>query len=311
MRAYNEIVCNVLENGHLKGNRTGIRTLAVPNQHFSHDMSEGFPLLTTKKMAFKTMCVELEGFIKGITSKKWYQDRKCKIWNEWANPHSVHDEMRSINLMSIAPDDHEAWDRMKKEYQAELDDLGPIYGYQWRRFGETYDCDDDAPVKGFDQFKYIVDTLKSNPNDRRMVCSAWNPNQLSRMALPACHICWVVTVINQELHLHWTQRSCDLMLGVPFNIASYGMLMELLCLEANLKPGNLSGMLCDCHIYENQIAGAEEQCGRIPGKLPRVSISHCPEELLGQFDIFEWTHEFVDLIDYNPQQRIDFGDVAV
>jgi len=304
MRDYLRIVCNTLEKGRWQTNRTGIRTLAVPNQHFSCEMSDGFPALTTKKLAFKTMCVELEGFIKGITSKKWYQDRKCKIWNEWANPQEV--ERQGITQGYFREMPVAGWSQAinVKEFTAGVDDLGPIYGYQWRRFGECYDADDSGPVKGYDQFKYIVDTLKSNPNDRRLVCSAWNPNQLERMALPACHLLWVATAIDGVLSLHWTQRSCDLMLGVPFNIASYGMLLNLLCLESGLQPGNLSGMLCNCHIYENQIPMAEEQCGRTPGHLP-----HLYTKWTG--NIFDWTHEDSKLFDYEHQGKIDFGKVAV
>ncbi len=313
MRTYLDIVERVLTNGRWKGNRTGIRTLALPNVHFSHDICYDeyndlfcrFPLLTTKKVAFKTMCVELEGFIKGITSKKWYQDRHCKIWDEWANPMIVR---HKVNF-TVLPDlfTKETKGELRKKYQREVDDLGPIYGYQWRNFNMVYDEDDDGCVAKYDQFKDIVDKLHNNPDDRRMVCSAWNPIQISRMALPPCHLVWVVTVIDGILNLHWTQRSCDLMLGVPFNIASYGLLMCLLCQESGLKPGNLSGMLCDCHIYENQIGGAKEQIKRKPKNLPSISLN-LPDK---NFDIFKWEHTDICLNNYNPHTKINFVDVAV
>ena len=319
MRAYLDILRNVLENGKWKGNRTGIRTLALPNQHFSHDMADGFPLLTTKRIAFKTMCVELEGFIKGITSKKWYQERKCKLWSEWANPIAVQRRLDSMmeekiydNFGKRKYQNPEEW---RKPFQLKEDDLGPIYGYQWRRFGEAYDEDDGGVLEGYDQLKYIVNTLKNNPHDRRMVCSAWNPNQLTRMALPPCHLVWIVTVIDGELSLHWTQRSCDMALGVPLNIASYATLMMLLCKESGLRPGNLSGMLCDCHIYENQIPGVNEQLNRKPKELPHICITEnkpfLSTDAEKEFDIFNWTHKDVALTSYNPHNKIDFRAVAV
>ena len=302
MKAYLDILQHILEQGEVKSNRTGVDTIAVPNVHFSHDMSEGFPLLTTKQMAFRSIRVELEGFIKGITSKKWYQDRKCHIWDEWANPLTAKKDLleRTEWRLDISADDP---DNIKIA-QLDADDLGPIYGYQWRRFDETYDEHNDGVITGADQLKTIVDKLHTDPNDRRLVCSAWNPNQLSRMALPACHIVWVLTHVNGVLNLHWTQRSCDYFLGVPFNIASYALLLLLLCKEANLKPGNLSGMLCDCHLYTNTIEQARIQLDREPRSLPQV-------EILGDdFDIFNWTYKDVKVTNYDPCPKIT-AEVAV
>lgn len=335
MKSYINTVKNVLRNGVRQVNRTGIDTFALPNVHFSHDMSKGFPLLTTKRVAFKTMSVELEGFIKGVTSKKWYQDRGCKIWNEWANPVAVEEfyrinytepyerqkradeEAGILNIDDYCPP---RLDVIRKLIQQSVDDLGTIYGSQWRSFNKCYDEDDGGWVEGYekeaDQLQQIVDRLHTNPNDRRMVCSAWNPLQISRMALPPCHFAWCLTVIGDTISLHWDQRSCDLMLGVPFNIASYALLLELLVMEANqggyakehnikYKAGNLSGMLCNCHIYENQIEAAEEQIGREPRDLPQLRITGV------DFDIFKWTHQDLQLVNYNPHKKIDFGAVAV
>ncbi len=318
MKSYLDIVKLVLDEGIRQKNRTGIDTLAVPNVHFSHDMGDGFPLLTTKRVAFKTMSVELEGFIKGITSKKWYNDRGCKIWNEWANPVKVFERVkeRSYNQDIIHDYDFENW---TKQYQLEEDDLGTFYAHQLRHFNLAFNEDDGGWVEGYeeeaDQLKQVVDKLHNNPNDRRMVVSYWNPLQIKTAALPSCHFCWVVTVIGDKINLHWTQRSCCLLLGVPFNIASYALLLELLTIEINngeyaqknnikYVAGNLSGMLCNCHIYENHIAGATEQVLREPRKLPLVQIKH------DNFDIFNWTHEDVELIDYNPHPRIKF-EVAI
>ena len=286
MKAYLDIVENVLINGRWKNNRTKTRALTCANQFFSHDMSNGFPLLTTKRMPMKTIAVELEGFIKGITSKKWYQERGCRIWDKWANPKAIEKKHNEYSKSA-----------------AEEDDLGPIYGYQWRRFDEAYDEDDGGPIKGYDQFLELVSKLKNTPDDRRLVVSSWNPHHLNRMALPPCHLLWVCTHIDGILNLHWTQRSCDLFLGVPFNIASYGLLLELLCLETGLIPGNLSATLCDCHIYENHIPQMQQQKNRKIRQLPRLSIN-------GMEDIFSWEHEMFHLYDYNPHSSIK-GEVSI
>lgn len=325
MKTYIDIVKKVLNEGKWKSPVRmdqdgvahpvdgGVRTLACMNVLFSHNMKDGFPLLTTKKMAHKAMRVELEGFIKGITSKKWFNERGCKIWQEWANQKAV--DKRVIQWQEEHARDFFTGKEMvlaslphRKQFQLEENDLGPIYGFQWRRFGETYDEDDDGVIKGSDQLKRIVDTLHTNYNDRRMVCSAWNPNQLSRMGLPACHTHWYIGALEDKLNLFWSQRSCDLMYGVPFNIASYGLLLTLLSKEAGLKPGNLSGMLFDCHIYENQIESAKLQIEREPRPLPTVTINNTSED---KFNIFDWTHDNFELTNYDPHPKLSFGDVVV
>jgi len=283
--------------GELKENRTGVPAYTVAFQHFEHDMELGFPLLTTKKMPLRTIAVELEGFIKGITSKEWYQKRNCYIWREWANPRAAKLKFEYNKEMSGSPGLLNDTDDVHKVFQELCDDLGPIYGYQWRHFGTCYDEDDDAPINGFDQFNNIVETLKTNPDDRRMVCSAWNPNQITRMALPPCHLLWNLVHIDGVLYLHWHQRSCDLMLGVPFNIASYALLLLLLCKEANLKPGILSATFGDCHIYKNHMKKAFEQLGRDPYPLPKVEIT-------GNKSIFDWTHEDIKLTGYQYHDKI-------
>ena len=218
----------------------------------------------------------------------------------------------------------------RKEIQAALSDLGPIYGYQWRTFGQNYTMNNwghpncfsetedlvaypeldkmDGVVKGFDQLKSIVEKLKSSPYDRRMVCSAWNPLQMHMMALPPCHWAFNVVVYGDKLNLIWHQRSCDLLLGVGSNIASYALLLLLLCEESGMKPGELVGTLADCHIYENHLPAARELVGRVEGVLPEVKIEREPD---GSFSIFDWTYDQVDLIGYNPQEKLDIGAVTV
>lgn len=318
MKAYIDIVKNVLKNGQMKGNRTGIRTLTTFCEIFRHNMRDGFPLLTTKKMPLKTIAVELEGFIQGITDKRWFQERGCKIWNEWANPKAVIEQAAQAGYYRDGPIAGWSASINPIEYQKEVSDLGPIYGYQWRCFGQEYPNKDEftygtslkefpnGVFEGKDQLKVIVETLKNNPDDRRMVVSAWNPNQMSMMALPPCHYAFTLVHLNGVLNLCWKQRSCDLMLGVPFNIASYAMLLLLLCEESGLIPGELVGILEDCHIYENQIDGAKEQITREPKSLPTLVISNNED-----FNIFTWTHKDLELLSYNPHSKIDFGEVAV
>lgn len=323
MKQYLDIVKKVLTEGKWKspvrkeGDKWvpvdgGVRTLTCPNVVFSHDMEEGFPLLTTKRMAFKTMCVELEGFINGVTDKKWYQDRNCRIWSEWANPEAVSNfwEERCLHFGDNSPMTPED----KKFIQSTEMDLGPIYGSQWRNFNGHYGDIDfhetewhlfaNGVYQGFDQLKNIVETLRTNPMDRRMVCSAWNPNQMHMMALPPCHTQWGCTVIGDYLHLNWSQRSVDLPIGACFNIASYALLLCLLAEIGGFKRGNLSAMWTDCHIYEHQIDGCRKQLKREPRELPELCLD-------GFTDIFDWTHDQVRLEGYNPMEKIDFGQIVV
>lgn len=269
-----------------QSNRTGVDTFKIPPRMIQHDMSDGsFPLLTTKKVAFKTMSVELEGFIKGITSKKWFKDRGCNIWNEWCNPQKVP--------YPAADMDPKARDLVLAA-MAEEDDLGPaVYGAAWRKFR---DPNSHPGLEGVDQLANIVQMLKANPEDRRMICLAWNPLGLNHTALPACHYSWQVMKRGEYLDLVWTQRSVDSFLGLPFNIASYGLLLLLLAREAGLKPGVLSGSLADLHLYENHREQAREQLQRMPLPLPRVE--------LGGDNIFDWTFEDTKLIGYYPRGPI-------
>ena len=282
MDSYLSALKMVREHGHPKENRTGVTALTVPHLMVQHSFTKGFPLLTTKKMPIKIVATELLGFLNGITNKKWYQDRGCHIWDEWSNPTSE-----------------------------DQNDLGPIYGYQWRRFCQTYDRRNwpppstgfklhAQPGSGADQLGRIIHTLKTNPYDRRMVCSAWSPLQLDQMALPPCHLVWHVTVIGEQLNLCWFQRSCDMFLGVPFNIASYAMLMLALCRETGFVPGILTGFLSDAHIYENHITQVDIQLRRKPKDLPNFAF-------LDWNGILNWKPEILDYNCYNALK----GEVAV
>lgn len=285
MRTYLDIVHRILETGERKENRTGVDAFTVAGAMFEHDMAEGFPLLTTKSVPFRLVATELEFFIKGITDKRWLQERNNHIWNEWAHPKK-------------APYGHtpEAKQRM-----AEESDLGPIYGFQWRHFGAAYRGHDaDHSGEGVDQLRRIVEILTTNPNDRRMIVSAWNPVAMHEMGLPPCHYAFQVTVINGRLNLLWNQRSVDTMLGLPFNIASYALLLHLLAKEAGFQEGRLVGFLADVHIYESHTDGAREQLARTPRTLPHLETPTFTS-------IFDWQSTDTSVLDYQHHPKIQFA----
>lgn len=286
MRQYLEIVRNILDKGEKKDDRTGTGTIAIAGTMFEHDLASGFPLLTTKKVPFRLVASELEFFIKGITDKQWLLDRNNHIWDEWCSPKKV-------------PYGHNA--ETKQKMAAERD-LGPIYGFQWRHYNAPYqNFDSDYTGTGVDQLRKLVETIKKNPTDRRMIVMAWNPVQLSEMALPPCHYGFQVTVINGRLNLLWNQRSVDTMLGLPFNIASYALLLHLLAKETGLKEGKLVGFLADVHIYSNHMAGAREQLTRDPNTYP------LPQIQTDNFtSIFDWKYEDTILLNYQSHPKISF-----
>lgn len=288
MQTYLNIVKKVLDEGVIKMPRQGIEAYTMAGAMFEHDMAAGFPLLTTKKMPFRLIATELEFFIKGVTDKQWLLDRNNHIWDEWANPKK-------------APYGH---DEKSKKKMLEERDLGAIYGFQWRHFNAIYDnYDSDYSGKGIDQLAKVIDTIKKNPNDRRMIVMAWNPTMLDEMALPPCHYGFQVTVIESKLNLMWNQRSVDTMLGLPFNIASYALLLHLLAKETGLEEGKLVGFLGDVHLFVNHVEGAKEQLTREPKKLPTLETKNFKS-------IFDWTAEDTKVVDYESHDRIKF-EIAV
>lgn len=290
MRAYLEIVDKVLKEGILCPNRTGVSAYTIAGATFEHDMEDGFPLLRTKQMGLRNISSELEFFIRGITDKNWLKDRKNHIWDEWAKP-------------QLAPYGH---DEESKKKMMEERDLGPIYGFQWRHFNAPYTTyDANYEGQGVDQLKNIVETLKTNPRDRRMIVNAWNPQQINEMALPPCHYGFQTTVINGKLNLLWNQRSVDTMVGLPYNIASYALLLHLLAKEAELKEGKLVGFLADVHIYENHVEGAKLQISRDPELYPLPKI-----ETENYNSIFNWSYKDTKVLGYQSYDKISF-DIAV
>jgi thymidylate synthase len=288
MKPYLDIVQKILREGFLKKNRTGVDALTIAGAIFEHDMADGFPLLTTKKVPFRLVASELEFFIRGITDKEWLRGENNHIWDEWCSP-------------AIVPysTDPVVQERMKAERE-----LGPIYGWQWRHFGAQYTAYDKPPAgAGIDQLAKVVDTLKKDPDNRRMIVSAWNPPDLDHMALPPCHYSFQVTVIDSKLNLLWNQRSVDVALGLPFNIASYAALLHLLAKEAGLGEGKLIGFLGDTHIYVNHVEAIKTQLERAPRKLPSISTKEFTS-------IFDWNFSDSIIEGYDPYPSIKF-DIAV
>ena len=288
MKAYLDIVRRVLDEGVVKKNRTGIDTLSLPGTMFEHDLAGGFPLLTTKTVPYRLVASELEFFIKGITDKEWLRSRNNHIWDEWCSPERVR----------------YAHDAETREKMAAERELGPIYGWQWRHFGAEYVAHDKPPLgDGVDQLRSVVEKLKSDPDDRRMMVSAWNPVDFHRMALPPCHYGFQVTVAAGKLNLMWSQRSVDVALGLPFNIASYATLLHLLAKQAGLAEGRLVGFLADTHVYVNHVDGLREQLEREPYPLPRL--------LTEKFsDVFAWSYEDSKVVGYRHHPKISF-EIAI
>lgn len=322
MKQYLDICREILDTKtEFSDNRTGIRTLRNPaGAVFTHDMDMGFPLITTKKMGLKNIATELEFFIKGITDKKWLQDRKCTIWDEWASAPKWKRTFSQKIANLQCEYQRKLTDKETEEIQNQCmnyeRDLGPIYGFQWRHFGGQYEFDsariDKNPTDNFnptkpgiDQVQNAIDKIKTDPNNRRIIVNAWNPVDESKMALPPCHIMHQLLVDGNRLNLIWTQRSCDMFLGIPYNIASYALLLMLYAKETGLKPGILKGELHDAHIYENHILQMHEQILRVPYDLPTVEI---PDENWQGMLAWQAANGF-KLINYKHHEKLR-GDVA-
>jgi thymidylate synthase len=281
---YRGILGEVLHNGTKKGDRTGTGTYSKFGMQIRHKMSDGFPLLTTKKIAVKTMMTELKWFLKGDTNIKYLVDNNCNIWNgdaykNFLKHNPPHDRLETLE---------EFINKIKTDgrFAERWGEIGPIYGKQWKDWN-GFEINSRTKVEGFnkgiDQIKNLIEDLKTNPNSRRLIVNAWNVGELDQMILPPCHYGFQCYVVNGELSLMWNQRSVDTFLGLPFNIASYGMLLLLLCEETGLKPGDLIGNLGDVHLYNNHIEQAKEQISREGFDLPTIKVSNV-DILNGEFD---------------------------
>jgi thymidylate synthase len=258
MKPYLDLMRHVLERGHRKSDRTGTGTLSTFGWQMRFDLAAGFPLLTTKKVHFKSVAYELLWFLKGETNVRWLQERGVSIWDEWAD---------------------------------ESGELGPVYGSQWRSW--------PAPDGGaIDQIAQVVESIRTRPDSRRHIVTAWNPAEIEKMKLPPCHVLFQFYVAEGRLSCQMYQRSADIFLGVPFNIASYALLTLMVAQVCGLKPGEFVLSLGDAHLYLNHVEQAKEQLARVPRPLPRIRLNP------GVKDIFGFRYEDLALEGYDPHPAI-------
>ncbi len=264
MKQYLDLANRILRDGIQRGDRTNTGTISVFGHQMRFDLSQGFPLLTTKKLHLKSIIYELLWFIKGSTNVKYLQENGVRIWNEWAKPDG---------------------------------DLGPIYGYQWRSWP-------DYNGGYIDQLTTVIEEIKTNPTSRRMLVSAWNVGQIDQMQLPPCHILFQFYVANGKLSCQLYQRSADIFLGVPFNIASYALLTMMVAQVCNLQPGEFIHTLGDAHIYINHLEQIKLQLTREPYPLPKMKINP------NIHNINDFTYSDFELLNYTAHPHIK-GEVAV
>lgn len=279
---YLHLMEDILANGTEKSDRTGVGTKSIFGTALKFDLRKSFPILTTKKVFWKGVVEELLWFIRGDTDSKKLEEKGVKIW--------------------VGNTSREFLDKNGLDYAE--GEIGPGYGFQWRHWNGDYKLTYVNPAwanKGIDQLRNVVDTLRNNPNDRRMIVSAWNPSQLEKMTLPPCHLLWQVYVENGELHLQWYQRSVDTFLGLPFNISSYALLTCLLAKITNLKPGTVTFAGGDTHIYLNHQDQVKEQLTRVPYKFPTLNVI---KDIKTLEDIENLSFEDIQLIDYQSHATI-------
>lgn len=258
MQSYLSLLNRILTEGHQKGDRTGTGTLSVFGHQMRYDLQDGFPLLTTKKLHLKSIIYELLWFLRGDTNVRWLQDHGVRIWNEWAD---------------------------------ENGDLGPVYGHQWRSWP-------DYRGGTIDQIAQVEEMIKRNPNSRRMLVTAWNPAEVEDMALPPCHCLFQFYVADGRLSLQLYQRSADTFLGVPFNIASYALLLQMMAQVTGLQPGEFVHTTGDTHLYLNHLEQARLQLSRTPRPLPTMRINPDVKS------IFDFRYEDFELENYDPWPHI-------
>lgn len=258
MKQYLDLLERIVTEGHPKGDRTGTGTQSVFGHQMRFNLEDGFPLLTTKKLHLKSIIYELLWFLKGDTNVKYLQEHGVRIWNEWAD---------------------------------ENGELGPVYGHQWRSWP-------DYQGGTIDQIQNVLDQIKHTPDSRRMIVSAWNPAEVDQMALPPCHCLFQFYVAEGKLSLQLYQRSADTFLGVPFNIASYALLLMMMAQVTGLKPGEFIHTTGDTHLYLNHLEQANLQLTRTPRSLPVMKLN--PDVK----DLFAFQYEDFELTDYNPWPHI-------
>jgi len=264
MQAYLDLLSHVLHNGVEKSDRTGTGTISVFGYQMRFDLAKGFPLLTTKKLHTRSIIYELLWFLQGSTNTGYLRDNRVTIWDEWADAQG---------------------------------ELGPVYGYQWRSWPT-------ADGRHIDQITQVVDSIKNNPDSRRHIVCAWNVGEIDKMALPPCHVLFQFYVAGGKLSCQLYQRSCDIFLGVPFNIASYSLLTYMMAQVTGLQPGEFVHTLGDAHIYMNHLEQVKLQLAREPRPLPILKLNPDVKS------IFDFRYEDFTIEEYNPHPHIK-GEIAV
>ena len=249
MKQYLDLMRHIKDNGTFKGDRTGTGTYSVFGYQMRFNLAEGFPLVTTKKVHLKSIIHELLWFLSGDTNVKYLQDNGVSIWNEWATAEQC------------------------ARFGRPESELGPVYGHQWRNFGATKNADGSFSPDGADQIAALVHDLKHNPNSRRLIVSGWNPQEANQVALPPCHTLFQFYVADGKLSCQLYQRSADVFLGVPFNIASYALLTMMLAQVCDLQLGEFIWTGGDCHLYSNHLEQTELQLSREPLPLPSMRLN--------------------------------------
>ncbi|MFC5603406.1 thymidylate synthase [Sporosarcina koreensis] len=307
MKQYLDLCSHILENGTVKEDRTGTGTISVFGYQMRYDLQKGFPLMTTKKTALRLIASELVWFLKGDTSLRTLINDRNPIWDEWGFERWVNSDeyngpdMTDFGRRSLRDEEFERTYKeemanYKKriveddEFAAKYGDLGPIYGKQWRSWSSG-----EGVV---DQIKQLIDGIKRNPDSRRHIVTAWNPSEVNDMALPPCHALFQFYVADGKLSCQLYQRSADVFLGVPFNIASYALLVHLIAHECNLEVGDFIHTLGDAHIYLNHMEQVKEQLSRTPKKLPTLKLNTEGKS------IFDLTYEDISVEGYDPYPKI-------
>lgn len=280
MKQYLELLQHILDKGQDKSDRTGTGTRSVFGYQMRFDLTDGFPLLTTKKVHMKSITHELLWFIKGDTHVKYLQDNGVTIWDEWATAEQT------------------------AGFGRQEGDLGPVYGHQWRNFGATKNANGSYQTDGFDQIKWLINEIKTNPDSRRLIISGWNPNEASQVALPPCHTLFQFYVVNDKLFCQLYQRSADVFLGVPFNIASYALFTHMIAQVCELDVGEFVWTGGDTHLYHNHFEQAKLQLTREPLLLCQLKLNPKIK------DIFAFGFDDISIENYQSHERIK-ADVAV
>lgn len=288
MKQYIDLCNYILNNGVKKDDRTGTGTISVFGYQMRFNLGEGFPLLTTKKVHLKSIIHELLWFISGSTNIKYLVDNDVRIWNDW--PYDLYKKTPDFQGETI--EEFAAKIKESDEFAKKYGNLGPVYGKQWRDFN------------GVDQLSNLIEQIKTNPNSRRLIISAWNPAEVDKMALPPCHSFMQFYVAEGKLSCQLYQRSADVFLGVPFNIASYALFTMMIAQVCGLEPGDFVHTLGDAHIYLNHLDQVNKQIKRSLRPLPKMVINPNVKS------IFDFKYEDFTLLNYNPHSGIK-GKVAV